>query len=64
MPWIVVQCDSPTGHASHTPQSSQVSAVLEDQGEMINLPTGSPYSTVVRAAEEWAEEVDTETEPS
>ncbi len=28
---------------------------LEDQGEMINLPTGSPYSTVVRAAEEWAE---------
>ena len=32
---------------------------VEDQGEMINVPTGSPYSTVVRAAEEWAEETDT-----
>ena len=35
---------------------------LEEQGELIHLPTGSPYSTVVRAAEEWSEEAETETE--
>jgi hypothetical protein len=29
---------------------------LEDQCEMINVPTGSPYSTVVRAAEEWTDQ--------
>jgi len=33
---------------------------VEDQGEMINLPTASPYSAVVLAAEEWAEDTDLE----
>jgi hypothetical protein len=28
---------------------------LEDQGEMLNVPTGSAYSTVIRAAEELAD---------
>lgn len=59
------RCDSPAGLVNHTPPSRlPVPAVLEDQGELINLPTESPYSTVVRVAEEWAEEADTGTEPS
>ena len=33
---------------------------VEDQGELINIPAASPYSAVVLAAEEWAEESDVE----
>ncbi|MCP4077445.1 MAG: MFS transporter [Gammaproteobacteria bacterium] len=33
---------------------------VEDQGELINIPVASPYSAVVIAAEEWAEDTDLE----
>jgi MFS family permease len=33
-------------------------APVEDQGELIHVSTASPYSTVVRAAEEWADEAE------
>jgi len=48
--------------ALYTFYRSMRSESVEEQGEMINVPTGSPYSTVVRAAEEWGEE--SESEPS
>ena len=34
---------------------------LEDQGEMLNVPTGSAYSTVIRAAEELADKPEDKT---
>ncbi|MCP4045710.1 MAG: MFS transporter, partial [Gammaproteobacteria bacterium] len=42
--------------SSYTAYRTIRSAPVEDQGEMVNVATASPYSTVIRAAEEWAEE--------
>lgn len=46
--------------AAYTLYRTIRSKPVEDQGEMISIPTASPYSTVVRAAEEWADESDIE----
>ncbi len=45
-----------TALSSYTAYRTIRSAPVEDQGEMVNVATASPYSTVIRAAEEWAEE--------
>jgi len=54
--FFVVNALLSTTLSSYTAYRTIRSAPVEDQGEMVNVATASPYSTVVRAAEEWAEE--------
>ena len=60
--YFIVNGSLTTVLASYTFYRTIRSKPVKEQGDMINVPTGSPYSTVVRAAEEWSEE--SKVEPS